>query len=105
VLQTAVASLQSPDCDTEWLIGINVATGGVLCRKGIIRIYGFFSVNIDWVHKNVNQYVSLYLKLAIRQNYEYIKRFLWNHTTLRGHHCTSVQVSIPALLRCAGNIT
>ena len=31
VLQTAVGSLQSPDCDTEWLIGVNVVTGGVLC--------------------------------------------------------------------------
>ena len=31
VLQTAVGSLQSADCDTEWLIGINVVTGGVLC--------------------------------------------------------------------------
>ena len=38
VLQTAVASLQSADCDTEWLIGINVVTGGVLCTKGIVRI-------------------------------------------------------------------
>ena len=33
VLQTAVAYLQSPDCDSEWLIGTNVATGGILCRK------------------------------------------------------------------------
>ena len=31
VLQTAVASLQLPNCDTEWIIGINVVTGGVLC--------------------------------------------------------------------------
>ena len=38
VLQTAVASLQSADCDTEWLIGINLVTGGVLCTKGIVRI-------------------------------------------------------------------
>ena len=30
--------LQSADCDTEWLIGINVVTGGVLCTKGIVRI-------------------------------------------------------------------
>ena len=30
MLQTAVGSLQSPDCDTEWLIGVNVVTGGVL---------------------------------------------------------------------------
>jgi hypothetical protein len=36
VLQAAVGSLQSADCDTEWLIGINVVTGGVLCRKGIV---------------------------------------------------------------------
>ena len=33
VLQTAVGSLQSPDCDTEWMICINVGTGGGLCRK------------------------------------------------------------------------
>ena len=33
VLQTAVASLQSADCDTEWLIGINGVTGGFLCTK------------------------------------------------------------------------
>jgi hypothetical protein len=38
VLQTAVGSLQSPDCDTEWIICVNVGTGGGLCRKGIIRI-------------------------------------------------------------------
>ena len=31
MLQTAVASFQSPDCDTEWIIGVNVVTGGVLC--------------------------------------------------------------------------
>ena len=31
MLQTAVVSLQSPDCDTEWIIGVNVVTGGVLC--------------------------------------------------------------------------
>jgi len=30
VLQNAVASLQSPDCDTEWIIGVNVVCGGVL---------------------------------------------------------------------------
>ena len=33
VLQTAVASLQSPDCDTEWIIGVNVVTGGVCVEK------------------------------------------------------------------------
>jgi len=38
VLQTAVGSLQSPDCDTEWIICVNVGTGWVLCRKEIIRI-------------------------------------------------------------------
>ena len=32
VLQAAVASLQSPDCDTEWLIGINV----VCCRQQLL---------------------------------------------------------------------
>ena len=31
MLQTAVASLQSPDCDTEWIIGVNVVCGGILC--------------------------------------------------------------------------
>jgi hypothetical protein len=31
VLQRAVGCLQSADCDTEWLIGINVGSGGFLC--------------------------------------------------------------------------
>jgi len=31
VLQTEVVSLEWADCDTEWLIGINVVTGWVLC--------------------------------------------------------------------------
>ena len=65
MLQTAVGSLQSADCDTEWLIGINVVTGVVLCRKGILNNLRLFAVDICWVHKTVNQYVSLYLKLAI----------------------------------------
>ena len=65
VLQTAFGSLQSPDCDTEWLIGVNFATGKYLHRKKIIRIYGSFVVDINSVHRTVNQYVSLYLKLAI----------------------------------------
>ena len=65
MLQTAVGSLESPDCDTEWIICVNVGTGGGLCRKGIIRIYCFFVVDRDWAHENVNQYVSLYIKLAI----------------------------------------
>ena len=30
MLQTAVVSLQSPDCDTEWIIGVNVVNGGIL---------------------------------------------------------------------------
>jgi len=30
VLQTEVGSLQSPDCDTEWIICVNVSTGGVI---------------------------------------------------------------------------
>jgi hypothetical protein len=38
VLQTTVGSLQLSDCDTEWIICINVGTGVVLCRKEIIRI-------------------------------------------------------------------
>ena len=42
VLQTAVVSLQSADCDTEWLIGINVVTGGVLCAADSIW---FFTVS------------------------------------------------------------
>jgi hypothetical protein len=40
VLQTAFASLQSPDCETEWLIGINV----VCCRQQLY-IYGHRMVN------------------------------------------------------------
>ena len=31
MLQAAVASLQSQDCDTEWIICVNVLTGVVLC--------------------------------------------------------------------------
>ena len=31
MLQTAVVSLEWADCDTEWLMGINVVTEGVLC--------------------------------------------------------------------------
>jgi len=38
VLQTAVGSLQSPDSDTEWIICVNVGTGGGLRRKVIIRV-------------------------------------------------------------------
>ena len=33
MLQTAVVSLESADCDTEWLVGINVVSGGVLCAS------------------------------------------------------------------------
>ena len=33
MLQTAVGSLESSDCDTEWLVGINVVNGGVLCAS------------------------------------------------------------------------
>jgi len=33
VLQTAVALSKSSDCDTVWLIGLNVGTGVVWCRK------------------------------------------------------------------------
>ena len=29
--QTAIGSLQSPDCDTDWIIGVNVVTEGILC--------------------------------------------------------------------------
>jgi hypothetical protein len=42
VLQTAVGSLQSADCDTEWLIGINVVIGGVL---GAADSSWFFTVS------------------------------------------------------------
>ena len=31
MLQTEVTSLQTPDCNTEWIILVNVVTGGVLC--------------------------------------------------------------------------
>ena len=33
MLQTAVGSLESADFDTEWLLGINVVFGGVLCAS------------------------------------------------------------------------
>ena len=38
MLQTAVISLQSPDFDTEWIIGVNVVTGGfsVCCRQQLL---------------------------------------------------------------------
>jgi len=35
VLQKAVISLQSTDCGTEWIIGVNVVTGRVLCMLQI----------------------------------------------------------------------
>ena len=38
-LQTAVASLQKTDCDTEWLIGINVVSCRqqlLICSQGIV---------------------------------------------------------------------
>ena len=31
MLHSAVGSLQSLDCDSEWIIGVNVVTGVVLC--------------------------------------------------------------------------
>ena len=31
MLQKAVGSLQSTDCDTVWIIGVNVVTGEILC--------------------------------------------------------------------------
>jgi hypothetical protein len=42
VLQTAFGSFQSADCDTEWLIGINVVTGVFLCAADSIW---FFTVS------------------------------------------------------------
>ena len=42
MLQTAVGSFQSAECDTEWLIGVNVLTGGVLCAA---ESSWFFTVN------------------------------------------------------------
>jgi hypothetical protein len=42
-MQTAVASIQSPNCDTEWLICVNAETGGFLCSEGIVRILGSFA--------------------------------------------------------------
>ena len=65
VLQTEVASLQSPDCNTEWMLGINIATGNIRCRNLIVKNICSFAFNTYWVHKNVNQCVSLYLTLAI----------------------------------------
>jgi len=65
VLQIAIASLQSPDCDTEWMLGIIIATGSIRCRNLIVKNICSFAVDTYWVHKNVNQYVSLYLALEI----------------------------------------
>jgi hypothetical protein len=53
------------DCDSEWLICINVVTGSFFCGKGIIIIYVPFAVDIYSVYKNVNQFVPLYLQLTI----------------------------------------
>ena len=64
MLRTAVASLQSPDCDTEWIIGVNVVTEGFCVEmnsKNLLLLYCRHRL----VHKTVNQCVSLYLKLAI----------------------------------------
>ena len=37
MLQTAVGSLQSADCDNEWIIGVNVVTRGfVFCRQQLV---------------------------------------------------------------------
>jgi len=43
VLQTTVGSLQFESCDTEWLIDINVVTGGVLSSADSSWI---FTVNL-----------------------------------------------------------
>ena len=40
MLQTAVGSLESSDCDTEWLVGINVVTGvGFVCFRQQLFLY------------------------------------------------------------------
>ena len=46
MLQTAVGSLQSADCDTEWLIGINVVTwrGFVCCRQQLVLYSGLIVI-------------------------------------------------------------
>ena len=58
VLQTAVASLHSPDCDTEWLIGINV----VCCRQQLLRYSHRILKLCDWMCSNMclteEQYVT-----------------------------------------------
>jgi hypothetical protein len=61
----STVSIWWANCETEWIICINVITGWFLCRKGIIIIYVSFTVYIYSVHKNVNQFVSLYLQLTI----------------------------------------
>jgi hypothetical protein len=64
VLLIVVASLHSPDCDTDWLICINVATGKVYNWKISFKALWLFAFD-RLISKNVNQYVSLYRKLAI----------------------------------------
>ena len=58
VLQTAVASLQSPYCDTECLIGINV----VCCRQQLLRYSHRILKLCDWMCSNMclteEQYVT-----------------------------------------------
>jgi hypothetical protein len=46
-------------CGTEWLIGVNVATGWFLTIKRFLRTWGFSAVSTGLFHKNVNQCVSL----------------------------------------------
>jgi len=52
VLQTAFASLHSPECDTEWVIGINV----VCCRQQF-----FFALTGKWY------WVANYYKFCVLQ--------------------------------------
>jgi hypothetical protein len=49
------------DCDSEWLIGIN----GGFCVEKEILVFMAAWVSTDWVHENLNRYVSLYPQLAI----------------------------------------
>ena len=50
VLQTAVGSLQSPDCDTEWIIGVNIVTGGVLCvLQTAVASLQSLDCNTEWI--------------------------------------------------------
>jgi len=49
VLQTTVGSLKWADCDTVWLIGINVVTGGFLCAADSSCFLEWADCDYEWL--------------------------------------------------------